>query len=168
MSILKSICTRFWSRNSNSLHPYFRYTDPYYNPPPQRIVRKVPGNGPVEDVKSVDLQCNGYLSSGSAPAPLSATAAAGSSISLHWTTWPDSHHGPHMTYMAKCPGSCTTYNPGTAAVWFKVAHVGKLADGTWGSDAFITNKAYSFKIPSTLAAGNYIVRHELVALHSGN
>lgn len=146
---------------------WFRYTDPYYNPPPQRIVRKVPGNGPVEDLKSVDLQCNGYLNSGSAPAPLTATAAAGSTVSLHWTTWPDSHHGPHMTYMAKCSGSCTTYNPGTAAVWFKIAHAGKLSDGTWASDAFINNQAYSFKIPSSLAAGNYIVRHELAALHAG-
>lgn len=72
-----------------------------------------------------------------------------------------------MTYMAKCSGSCTTYNPGTAAVWFKIAHAGKLSDGTWASDDFITNKAYSFKIPSTLAAGNYIVRHELAALHAG-
>lgn len=145
----------------------FRYSDPYYSTPPQRIVRKIPGNGPVEDVTSVDLQCNGYQGSGSAPAPLSATVAAGSTISLHWTTWPDSHHGPVITYLAKCPSSCTSYSPGTAAVWFKVAEAGKASDGTWASDAFITNQAYTFKVPSSLAAGNYIVRHELIALHSG-
>ncbi|KAI5803940.1 glycoside hydrolase family 61 protein F [Geopyxis carbonaria] len=142
------------------------YTDPYYNPVPERIFRAIPGNGPVEDLTSVDMQCNGYQNSGSAPAALSATVAAGSTISLHWTTWPDSHHGPVITYMAKCSGTCKTYNPGTAAVWFKVAHEGKRSDGTWASDDFITGKAYSFKIPSTLAAGEYIVRHELVALHS--
>jgi Auxiliary Activity family 9 (formerly GH61) len=34
-------------------------------------------------------------------------------------------------------------------------------------DIFITNQAYKFKIPSSLAPGNYIVRHELIALHSG-
>lgn len=115
----------------------------------------------------MDLQCNGYQGSGSAPAPLSATVAAGSTISLHWTTWPDSHHGPVITYLAKCPSSCTNYSPGNAAVWFKVAEAGKASDGTWASDAFITNQAYTFKVPSSLAAGNYIVRHELIALHSG-
>lgn len=103
---------------------YLPYSDPYYSVPPQRIFRKIPGNGPVEDVTSVDLQCNGYQNSGSAPAPLTATAAAGSTVSLHWTTWPDSHHGPVITYMAKCPGSCTTYSPGTAAVWFKIKEEG--------------------------------------------
>ncbi|KAH8144516.1 uncharacterized protein LAJ45_11491 [Morchella importuna] len=145
---------------------YLPYSDPYYATPPERIVRKIPGNGPVEDLTSVDLQCNGYLGSGSAPAPLSATVAAGSSISLHWTTWPDSHHGPVITYLAKCPGACSSYSPGTAAVWFKVAEAGKLADGTWASDPFITGQAYTFTVPSSLAAGEYIVRHELIALHS--
>lgn len=24
---------------------YLPYTDPYYNPPPERIIRKIPGNG---------------------------------------------------------------------------------------------------------------------------
>jgi hypothetical protein len=103
---------------------YLPYSDPYYSVPPQRIFRKIPGNGPVEDLTSVDLQCNGYQNSGSTPAPLTATAAAGSTVSLHWTTWPDSHHGPVITYMAKCPGSCTTYSPGTAAVWFKIKEEG--------------------------------------------
>ncbi|CCX07706.1 glycoside hydrolase family 61 protein [Pyronema domesticum] len=145
---------------------YLPYSDPYYSVPPQRIFRKIPGNGPVEDVTSVDLQCNGYQNSGSAPAPLTATAAAGSTVSLHWTTWPDSHHGPVITYMAKCPGSCTTYSPGTAAVWFKIKEEGKRSDGTWASDDFITGKTYTFTIPKTLVAGNYIVRHEILALHS--
>jgi hypothetical protein len=103
---------------------YMPYSDPYYSTPPERIFRKIPGNGPVEDLSSVDMQCNGYQSSGSAPAPLSASVAAGSTISLHWTTWPDSHHGPVITYLAKCPGSCTTYMPGTDQVWFKIKEEG--------------------------------------------
>lgn len=112
---------------------YLPYSDPYTSPVPQRIFRKIAGNGPVEDITSVDLQCGGWQNSGSEPAPLSATVAAGSTISLTWTTWPDSHKGPVSTYMAKCPSSCTNYSPGTAAVWFKVAHAGKNADGTWAS-----------------------------------
>ena len=69
---------------------YQPYSDPYYPTPPPRIVRKVPGNGPVEDITSVDIQCNGWQNSGSAPAPLSAPVKAGETISLQWTTWPDS------------------------------------------------------------------------------
>lgn len=117
---------------------YLPYSDPYYATPPQRIFRKIAGNGPVEDITSVDLQCGGYQNSGSAPAPLSASVAAGSTISLTWTTWPDSHKGPVSTYMAKCPSTCTGYSPGTAAVWFKVAHAGKNSDGSWASVCFHT------------------------------
>ena len=29
-------------------------------------------------------------------APISADATAGQNITLHWTPWPDSHHGPIM------------------------------------------------------------------------
>ena len=29
---------------------YLPYQDPYMNPVPDRIMRKIPGNGPVEDV----------------------------------------------------------------------------------------------------------------------
>lgn len=42
----------------------------------------------------------------------------------------------------------------------------KRSDGTWASDDFITGKTYTFTIPKTLVAGNYIVRHEILALHS--
>ncbi|RPA99212.1 glycoside hydrolase [Choiromyces venosus 120613-1] len=106
---------------------YLPYSDPYYSVPPERIFRKI--------------------------AAWTCSVAAGSGIGLHWTTWPDSHRGPVLTYMAN-------------AVWFKVAHAGKDSDGTWASDIFITNQAYKFKVSASLAAGNYIVRHELVALHS--
>lgn len=69
---------------------YQPYQDPYMSPAPQRIFRKIAGNGPIEDISSIDLQCGGWQNSGSAPAPLTATVAAGSTISLQWTIWPDS------------------------------------------------------------------------------
>lgn len=53
-------------------------TDPYKSPVPDRIVRKVPGDGPVEDITSIDLQCN----QGAAPAALVASVAAGSEVGL--------------------------------------------------------------------------------------
>ncbi|KAK6352834.1 Esterase/lipase/thioesterase [Orbilia brochopaga] len=142
--------------------------DPYLSPTPQRIFRKIPGNGPVIDLSLIDVQCNGYTDGGfaTAPAPISASVAPGSTISLKWTTWPDSHKGPVITYMAKCPGSCSSYSPGTAKVWFKVAEAGKSSSGVWATTPLETNTPYTFKIPTGLAPGNYIVRHEIIALHA--
>nr|CCA94933.1 putative glycoside hydrolase family 61 [uncultured eukaryote] len=148
---------------------YLPYTDPYYNPVPQRIVRPFPGNGPVTNLSFIDVQCNGDTVNGiigTTPAALYATAAAGSVVTLNWTTWPDSHLGPIITYLAKAPSDITKWLPGTAAVWFKVAQSG-YSNGTWASTALINNKSiYQFTIPKTLAPGQYIIRHEIIALHA--
>ncbi|PVF94305.1 glycoside hydrolase [Serendipita vermifera] len=151
---------------------YLPYQDPYYNPPPQRIIRKIPGNGPVTDLSLIDVQCNGWSEGGvvgSAPAPLVAPVAPGATVTFNWTTWPDSHKGPLITYMAKAPTgtNITTWSPGTSAVWFKIAESGKSSSGVWASDTLIANNGiYSVKIPTGLAPGQYIIRHEIIALHS--
>ena len=67
---------------------YIPETDPYMDPTPERISRAIPGNGPVEDLDIIDIQCNGYTAggaAGSSPAALHATAEAGSSVTLFWT-----------------------------------------------------------------------------------
>ncbi|RDB18186.1 Polysaccharide monooxygenase Cel61a [Hypsizygus marmoreus] len=149
---------------------YLPYSDPYYNPPPSRIVRKVPGNGPVEDLSLIDVQCNGWTAGGftTAPAPVFGTVAAGSQVKLNWTAWPDSHKGPLVTYMARAPSDITKWNPGTSAVWFKVAQAGKDSAGKWAATdgLYATNSVYTFTIPPKLKAGQYIIRHESIALHS--
>ncbi|KAB5590486.1 Polysaccharide monooxygenase [Ceratobasidium theobromae] len=128
-------------------------------------------NGPVEDVTLIDVQCNGYTAgglAGSTPAPAVAVAAAGTNVALNWTTWPDSHVGPVITYMARAPSDVTSWNPGTDAVWFKVAEQG-LENGKWAATDILTgenNSIYTFTIPPTLKAGQYIIRHEIIALHS--
>lgn len=148
------------------------YVDPYMSPTPQRIFRKIPGNGPVENLALQDVQCNGWAAGGmtTAPAPLVAPATAGSTVSLKWTQWPDSHKGPVITYMAKCPNdNCRNWTPsGSDRVWFKIAHAGKDSSGKWASAPFETTPAvaYSFRIPTGLANGEYIIRHELIALHA--
>jgi len=83
---------------------------------PPRISRKITSNGPVENVSSIDLQCGGISSEGvvgSEPAPLHAPVRAGDVVNLRWTHWPDSHMGPVITYMARCPdGGCHGWLPG--------------------------------------------------------
>ncbi|KAF8990714.1 glycoside hydrolase family 61 protein F [Cyathus striatus] len=149
---------------------YLPYSDPYYNPVPDRIVRKIPGNGPVQDLTLIDIQCNGYTDGGftTAPAPIYGTVAAGSQVKLNWTTWPDSHVGPMITYMALAPSDITKWSPGTSAVWFKVAESGKTSDGKWAATDLLTasNSIYTFTIPAKLKPGQYIIRHEIIALHA--
>lgn len=120
-----------------------------------------------------DLQCGGYADGGvvgSSPAKLHATAAAGSTNSLHWTLWPDTHMGPVITYMARCPDTgCQDYMPGDAAVWFKIKEEGR--EGTsdvWGDEPLKTapNAGYEYTIPRCLKPGYYLVRNEIIALHA--
>jgi hypothetical protein len=58
--------------------------------------------------------------------------------------------------------------PDTDAVWFKIAEAGR--DGTsdtWGDTTLMVapNAGYQYTIPACLAAGYYLVRHEIIALH---
>ncbi|KAI3397523.1 hypothetical protein diail_10615 [Diaporthe ilicicola] len=144
---------------------YQPYTDPYKSPAPDRVSRKITGNGPVEDVTLPDMQCG----TDTAPAALVAEAAAGSDVELFWTLWPESHVGPTLTYMAKCDNDdCTTYEPGTDAVWFKIQENGREGTSdTWGTTAVMTaGGSVTYTIPECIEPGNYLVRHEIIALHS--
>ncbi|CAE6341075.1 unnamed protein product [Rhizoctonia solani] len=151
--------------SSGSYTGYLPYNDPSTIPTPQRIVRKIPGNGPVQDVTSIDIQCN----SGAVPAPKIAQVMAGTNVALNWTTWPSSHIGPMIIYMARAPSDVTSWSPGTSAVWFKVDEAG-LSNGKWAATDILTeNKSiYTFRVPASLKAGQYIIRrvHEIIALHS--
>ncbi|KAH8724470.1 glycoside hydrolase family 61 protein-like protein [Phaeosphaeriaceae sp. PMI808] len=151
---------------------YQPYVDPYTNPKPQRISRPIQGNGPVENVAISDIQCGGYAAGGapgSSPAALHAEVAAGSDVKLVWTLWPDSHVGPTITYMAKCPDSgCNNWMPGSQAVWFKIQEEGRQGtSNVWGATATMKAGGFaSYTIPKCISSGNYLVRHEIIALHS--
>ncbi|KXN80632.1 Polysaccharide monooxygenase Cel61a [Leucoagaricus sp. SymC.cos] len=153
---------------------YLLYMDPYMNPVPERIVCKIPGNGPVTDLSLIDVQCNGYTDGGepgSTPAPIFATVAAGSQIALNWTTWPESHIGPMITYMALASSDITSWSPGTRqvlAVWFKVDEMGKDSSGKWAATDILSanDNIYTFTVPKNLKPGQYIICHEIIALHA--
>ncbi|KAK3324402.1 glycoside hydrolase [Cercophora scortea] len=144
---------------------YQPYVDPYMGTLPDRISRSIPGNGPMVDVTSIDIQCN----NGAVPAKLHASAAAGSAVTLRWTLWPDTHMGPVITYMARCPDTgCQNYSPGSAAVWFKIKEGGRTGtSSTWATNPLIVAPtSYQYTIPSCLKKGFYLVRHEIIALHA--
>ncbi|KAL2060593.1 hypothetical protein VTL71DRAFT_9234 [Oculimacula yallundae] len=103
-------------------------------------------------------------------AAISAPVKAGGKVDLHWNTWPASHKGPVINYMANCGGSCATVDKSTLK-FFKISESGLLdnsaAPGEWASDALMANNLTgSVTIPTNIAAGNYVLRHEMIALHS--
>ncbi|KAJ2917496.1 hypothetical protein MD484_g2919, partial [Candolleomyces efflorescens] len=153
---------------------YHPYVDPYLDPVPEKLIRKLPAISPIEDLTLIDIQCNGDSSANyfTEPAPLVGTVAAGDNVEITWTTYAsDSHRGPLITYMARAPPDVDirSWMPGNEAVWFKVHHEGKYADGKWAATEAIEKKngTYTFKIPPNLLSGQYLIRHEWVALHLG-
>lgn len=104
------------------------------------------------------------------PAGGHATVNAGDSISIQWgIEWPDSHKGPVLDYLAKCDGDCETVDK-TTLQFFKIDQVGYLNGsdpGTWASDVLLADaSSWLVRIPADLAPGNYVLRHEIIALHS--
>jgi len=111
---------------------------------------------------------NATLQSG-APGSAVATVAAGGSIKLQWDTWPESHHGPVLDYLARCAGDdCTSVSAGDLS-FFKIDEAG-LNDASsqdWASDDLIANDfAWTVTVPEDIAPGQYVLRHEIIALHS--
>ncbi|KAI0871025.1 lytic polysaccharide monooxygenase [Hypoxylon argillaceum] len=96
-------------------------------------------------------------------------ANSGDTLTLYWNTWPDTHKGPIINYLAKCSGECTAATPGGLS-FTKISEAAYLSGsdpGTWVTDTMIAqNFTSDVEIPSGLAPGNYVLRHEIIALHS--
>ncbi|KAA8651856.1 hypothetical protein EYZ11_006211 [Aspergillus tanneri] len=104
------------------------------------------------------------------PGAISAEIPAGGKIELQWTEWPESHHGPVLTYLANCNGDCSSVDK-SSLEFFKIDEKGLVdgskAPGTWASDQLIkSNNSWTVTIPSNIASGNYVLRHEIIGLHS--
>ncbi|KAM5341535.1 hypothetical protein ACJ41O_014566 [Fusarium nematophilum] len=101
-----------------------------------------------------------------------ARVAAGDSIYLQWDTWPESHKGPVLDYLASCGTSgCETVDKETLK-FFKISEKGLIdgssAPGTYAADELITNgNGWLVQIPESVKPGFYVLRHEIIALHSG-
>jgi len=114
-----------------------------------------------------DLACHKSAKPGNQVVPV----AAGQNITFIWNTWPDTHKGPVTDYIAKCPNNDCTKATAAGLSFVKIDQMGLLNDnpppGTWATDSLIANKfSWSSKIPSTLAPGQYVIRHEIIALHA--
>ncbi|KAJ7090806.1 glycosyl hydrolase family 61-domain-containing protein [Mycena belliarum] len=131
------------------------------------VVRQIANNLPVKDLTSNEIICGRDAK----PAALSATAAAGDKILLDWNSAkPDGNWfhdvGPMLTYLASCGSASCAQFDATKAKWFKIAEQGQDATGKWAQAKLDDGTPASVTLPANLKPGNYLLRHELVALHT--
>ncbi|KAI0517395.1 endoglucanase-4 [Xylaria bambusicola] len=87
-------------------------------------------------------------------------AKAGDTITFFWNTWPDSHKGPIINYIAPYGTSANSLK------WNKISQSSIVSGTTWVTDSLIANNfTSSTTIPRNLKAGDYVIRHEIIALH---
>lgn len=125
---------------------------------------------PPSDYKTSNITCH----FNSKPGAASVSVTAGETIKLQWNEWPTSHKGPVLDYLAPCNGDCKNADK-EKLQWVKIAQLGWLNSsgiqelgGTWASDVLIGNPGgftWNVKIPTTLREGDYVLRHEIIALH---
>lgn len=141
-------------------HPF---DDPYRNPVPECVIRKIKDDGPVPGTSN-DMNCG---IGGDTGTSVVADVAAGSQVVFKWENWPADHQGPVSIYMASCDDDCTKFSASNAR-WFKV-DAGGYDPNTkqWAADQLRANNyTWTSTIPAQLKTGQYLIRHEIVALHS--
>jgi cellulase len=152
--------------NSHS-YPGYNPSFQYQKPPPTVIGWSIPEDsdtGFVSDYSNPDMICH----KGATPGGTHAEVAAGGTVQVQWTKWP--HPGPVIDYLAKCPGDCETVDKSTLQ-FFKIGEDGMLDNGItydhkWAADVLASNNnSWNIVIPKDISSGNYVLRHEIIALH---
>jgi len=139
--------------------------NPFGNNDPS-IIRKVSSPDPNYGAANAALTCGPNASAASQVAD----ANPGDTITFDWrgadySHWPH-NTGPMLTYMASCGSSTCDQFDAPKARWFKIRQVGRK-DGSaqWVQQDVYDGGVDTVTIPSNLAPGNYLVRHEIIALH---
>lgn len=122
-------------------------------------------NGPIENVLSDSIACNGN------PNPTQSTSKvitvqAGQDVTAIWrymlsTTgsapndiMDSSHKGPTLAYLKKVNDA--TSDSGIGAGWFKIQEDG-FNNGVWGTEKVINGKGrHTIRIPQCIAPGQYL------------
>ncbi|KAH8883220.1 glycoside hydrolase family 61 protein, partial [Thozetella sp. PMI_491] len=132
---------------------------------PKTIQYPWPSYDPIMNVGDAKVKCNGGSS-----AQLTANVAAGQNVTAVWKQWTH-QQGPVMVWMYHCAGEFSTCNS-TGKGWFKIDQMGMwgnvMNSNNWGTAIVYKNLKWSSVIPKNLAPGNYLIRHELIALHQAN
>ncbi|KAI0458288.1 glycosyl hydrolase family 61-domain-containing protein [Xylaria acuta] len=128
-------------------------------------------DGPITDVSSNDLACNGGPNP-TTPSDKIIEVKAGSTVNAIWRhtltsgandVMDASHLGPTIAYLKKVGDA--TKDVGYGGGWFKIQQDG-YNNGAWGTSKVINNGGiHAIQIPECLADGQYLLRAEMIALH---
>jgi len=131
-------------------------------------------DGPITDVSSNDVACNGGPNP-TTPSSNVITVTAGTTVKAVWrhtlTSGADdvmdaSHKGPTLAYLKKVDNALT--DTGIGGGWFKIQEDG-YNNGQWGTSTVITNGGLHYiDIPACIPNGQYLLRAEMIALHSAS
>lgn len=129
-------------------------------------IRSPPNDSPIRDMSSPEMVCN---VNGATPAPSFVSAAPGSKITFEWyhdnrddDIIDPSHEGPIITHIAPY-----TSGAATGPIWTKIAEEG-FSGGKWAVDRLIANRGKIDVSLPDLAAGKYLLRQEIIALHEAD
>ncbi|KAI1388197.1 glycoside hydrolase family 61 protein [Hypoxylon trugodes] len=141
----------------------------YKSPPPTVVGWSVP-----DDLQNTFIAPNQFSTPdmvchlGAKPAGAAAPVKGGDIIEVQWTPWPASHKGPVLDYLAKCDGACETADKAKLK-FFKIGEAGWVdkASDLWAANVLTNNNnSWLVRIPEDIAPGNYVLRHEIIALHA--
>ncbi|KAK4464723.1 glycoside hydrolase [Cladorrhinum samala] len=134
-------------------------------------------NGPIEDVTSNSIACNGNPNP-TTPTSKVITVQAGQDVTAIWrymlsTTgsapndvMDSSHKGPTLAYLKKVNDA--TSDSGVGGGWFKIQEDG-FSNGVWGTEKVINGQGrHTIRIPQCIAPGQYLLRAEMIALHGAS
>ncbi|KAI2471087.1 carbohydrate-binding module family 1 protein [Annulohypoxylon bovei var. microspora] len=131
-------------------------------------------DGPITDVSTNDVACNGGPNP-TTPSDKIIDVKAGSTVTAIWRhtltsgagdVMDASHLGPTLAYLKKVDDAATDVGYGSG--WFKIQEDG-YSNGVWGTSNVINNQGKQpIAIPSCLPDGQYLLRAEMIALHGAS
>lgn len=134
--------------------------------PISSVIRQVSTPNPNKGASNPALNCGPDAK----PATLIANANPGDQLGFDWkgadgSNWPH-NTGPMLTYLASCGSTTCDQFDAQTAKWFKIDQVGRApGSADWVQQSLMNGSLASVQLPSNLAPGNYLVRHEIIALH---
>jgi len=136
------------------------------------------------DVNANTMACNGAPATGFTSSSTVVQVNAGDTITGAWlhelgATGPgndadnkviaSSHKGPVLAYMKKVADATANPSSGPGDGWFKIAQAGLISSNQWAVDKLISDGGIqTVTIPSCLETGDYLLRFEIIALHSAS
>ncbi|KAJ4415382.1 hypothetical protein N0V82_007377 [Gnomoniopsis sp. IMI 355080] len=124
----------------------------------QYVRESTNNNSPVTDLASDDLRCN-VGTSGDGVNTTTVKAGDSFTFALDIAVY---HQGPITAYMSKAPSTADAY--AGDGDWFKIAEQGPVFSGS--SATWPTASSYTYKFPTCLADGDYLLRMEQLAIHN--